>query len=66
MSTGENCPDSPANGEAGRRWPEGGEYHGLTATADGRFQVLWSDSREGIYQLRTTTIRVDGKAIGAR
>jgi hypothetical protein len=21
----------------------GGEYHGLTATADGRFQVLWAD-----------------------
>jgi len=66
VSTGENCPDTPANGEAGRRWPEGGEYHGLTATADGRFQVLWADSREGIYQLRTATIRVDGKAIGAR
>jgi hypothetical protein len=61
VSTEENCPDTPANGEAGRRWVAGGDYHGLAATADGQFHVMWPDTRTGIYQLRTATIRVDSK-----
>jgi hypothetical protein len=60
VSAEENCPDTPANGEAGRRWKAGGDYHGLAAAADGQFHLLWADSREGIYQLRTATVRVDG------
>jgi hypothetical protein len=60
ISSAENCSDTPANGEAGRRWKAGGEYHGLAATADGRFHLLWADSRDGIYQLRTASVRVDG------
>jgi hypothetical protein len=59
ISSAENCSDTPANGEAGRRWKAGGEYHGLAATADGRFHLLWADSRDGIYQLRTASVRVD-------
>lgn len=62
VSSAENCPDTPANGEAGRRWAAGGDYHGLAADAEGRFHVLWADSREGIYRLRTATVRVAGKA----
>lgn len=58
VSSAENCPDTSANGEAGRRWPAGGDYHGLVAAADGSFHVLWADSREGIYKLRTATVRV--------
>jgi hypothetical protein len=61
LSSGKNCPDTPANAEAGRRWPAGGDYHGLVAAADGSFHVMWADSREGVYQLRTSTIRVGGK-----
>jgi len=66
VSSAENCPDTPANGEAGRRWVAGGDYHGLAAAADGRFHLLWADSREGIYQLRTGTIDVDGRVSVAR
>jgi hypothetical protein len=66
VSSGKNCPDTPANGEAGRRWPAGGDYHGLAAAADGRFHVLWADSREGIYQLRIASIHVDERAAKIR
>jgi hypothetical protein len=62
VSSAKNCPVTAANGEAGRRWPAGGDYHGLVAAADGRFHVLWSDSRSGVYQLRAATIRVKGEA----
>jgi hypothetical protein len=59
VSTAENCPDTPANGEAGKRWTAGGDYHGLAAAADGRFHLLWADSREGRYQLRTAIISIN-------
>jgi hypothetical protein len=58
VSSAENCPDTPANGEAGARWKAGGDYHGLAAAADGRFHLLWADSREGIYQLRTAHVEI--------
>ncbi len=58
VSTAENCPDTPQNAEAGRRWVAGGDYFGLAAASDGSFQLLWSDSRDGIYQLRRSSVRV--------
>ncbi|MEJ7863055.1 MAG: sialidase family protein [Pyrinomonadaceae bacterium] len=58
VSSAENCPDTPANGEAGRHWLAGGDYFGLAADANGEFHLLWSDSRDGIYQLRTATVKV--------
>jgi hypothetical protein len=66
VSSAENCPDTPSNGEAGRRWKAGGDYHGLAASADGRFHLLWADSREGIYQLRTAYVQVNREAEVAR
>ncbi len=66
VSSAKTCPITPANGQAGRRWPAGGDYHGLVAGADGRFHVLWADSRDGVYQLRTATIGVDAKRATAR
>jgi hypothetical protein len=58
VSTAENCPDTPQNAEAGRRWVAGGDYFGLAAAAEGSFRLLWADSRDGIYQLRSSTVRV--------
>lgn len=58
VSSAENCADTPQNGEAGRRWVAGGDYHGLAASADGSFHLFWADSRTGIYQLRTANIRI--------
>jgi hypothetical protein len=62
VSSAENCPITPRNNESGWRWPAGGDYHGLAAAADGRFHLVWADSRDGLYQLRTATVTVDGKA----
>ena len=61
VSTELSCPDSPENGDAGKRWPAGGDYHGLVARPDGDFQILWAESREGLYELRTARVRVRGE-----
>lgn len=60
VSSARNCPDTDANGEAGRRWPAGGDYFGLEPAPDGRFHLVWADSREGFYKLRTASVRVIG------
>ena len=61
VSTELSCPDTPENGQAGKRWPAGGDYHGLVARPDGDFQILWAESREGLYELRTARVRVRGE-----
>jgi hypothetical protein len=48
--------DKPFNVSA--RWPVGGDYSGIAAAPDGRFHVLWADSRTGLYQLWTAAISV--------
>jgi hypothetical protein len=68
VSTAKSCPNVPGNvvrPEAGgdsfgvaARWPAGGDYSGLTSSADGLFHVLWSDSRNGVYQNWTATVRI--------
>jgi hypothetical protein len=60
------CADSPGNGDARYRWPAGGDYFGLAARPDGDFALVWADSRDGMYRLRTTTVRVNGKAAAAK
>jgi hypothetical protein len=58
VSGARSCPLSSKNGDAGIRWPAGGDYTGLATTPDGRFHLLWSDSRNGVYQLWTATVTV--------
>ena len=57
LSTAPSCSQSEKNGAAGRRWPNGGDYLGLAAGADGAFHALWADSRTGLSQLRFATFR---------
>ena len=40
------------------RWPDGGDYIGMTATPDGAFHPFWPDGRSGTYQLYTAAIQV--------
>jgi hypothetical protein len=61
VSSAKNCANQPGNGQVARRWPAGGDYHGLAAAADGRFHVVWADNRDGIYQLRTAVVAVNAK-----
>lgn len=61
VSSATSCPDTPQNKgvfDPGMTFGAGGDYSGLAATSDGVFQVVWSDARTGIYQLRTATVSV--------
>ena len=57
VSSDPSCSSSRKNGEAGRRWPAGGDYIGLHATPDGVFHLVWSDARNGVYELWTADIK---------
>lgn len=54
-----SCPESPRNGRVSRSWPMGGDYGSLTASIDGRFHLLWADSRTGLFQLRHATFGIE-------
>ena len=62
ISTQRSCPAAPKNVTTALRFPAGGEYMGLDTAPDGSFQLLWSDARNGVYQLYTATASVDPKA----
>lgn len=59
VPTAASCPDTERNGFAARRWSAGGDSSGLTSAADGRFHVVWADSRSGVYGLRTAVVEVN-------
>lgn len=61
ISSQRTCPASPQQIPTALRFPAGGEYIGMVATPDGAFQILWSDSRSGVYQLRMATVTVKMK-----
>lgn len=52
VSSARSCPDSTA------AWNTGGDYFGMVTTPDGRFHLLWSDARAGIFQLWIAAIEV--------
>lgn len=54
-----SCPRSvPQQRGLASRWSFGGDYSGLAAAADGRFHLLWADSRDGVYQIWSSTATV--------
>lgn len=59
VSSAKLCPVTPKNGEVGLRFPSGGDYTGLVAAPGRRFHLVWSDSRNGIYELWTATAVVE-------
>ena len=58
-----SCPYRAAPPALAKSFPFGGHYSGLAAAADGRFHVLWSDTRSGKYG--TWTAFVDVSTSGA-
>lgn len=52
-------PHTPANGDAAVKFPGGGHYLDIATRADGSFQLVWSDSRRGHFELQTATIIVE-------
>ena len=51
---------------AASRWVNGGDYLGLTASADGHFHPFWADARSGTYQVYTAEIRIEEGASALR
>jgi hypothetical protein len=60
VSSAESCPvtlDSK-NGDAAFRFPSGGDYWGLIPGSNGQFHFVWSDSRTGLFELRSASVVV--------
>ena len=53
------APQTTANGDVANKFPGGGHYLGTTAKKEGSFQLIWSDSRSGVFELQTCEIKVD-------
>lgn len=51
-------PRTRGNADVANKFIGGGHYLGLTTKADGSFQLVWSDTRTGIFQLQTSNINV--------
>jgi len=51
-------PHTAANGDVANKFPGGGHYLGITARKEGRFQLIWSDSRTGVFELQTCSINI--------
>lgn len=60
LASAVSCPDTSRTGRAGSRFPMGGDYFGLVGAADGRFHIVWPDARDGMFGLRTASVRVGG------
>lgn len=57
-----SCFGTAENGAAARRWRlGGGDYIGMAADAEGDFQVVWPDSRTGIFQVWTSRVSPKGQ-----
>jgi hypothetical protein len=52
-------PHTIANGDVANKFPGGGHYLGITARKEGRFQLIWSDSRSGVFELQTCKVKVE-------
>ena len=51
-------PHTEKNGDVANKFPGGGHYLGLTSKTDGSFQLIWSDSRSGVFELQTCNVRI--------
>ena len=54
-------PKTKANGAVARRFSGGGHYMGMASRSDSGFQLVWSDSRNGQYALRTCQLTIKAK-----
>ncbi len=58
ISTTSSNPATSGNDDVANKFPGGGHYMNMAARPDGSFQLCWSDSRSGIFQLYTTNLSV--------
>lgn len=53
-----SSPITDENDDVANKFPGGGHYLGIAARADGTFQLIWSDSRYGKFELQTASVEV--------
>lgn len=53
-----SAPVTDQNDDVANKFPGGGHYLGITARVDGSFQLIWSDSRYGKFELQTARVEV--------
>jgi hypothetical protein len=58
VSSAVSRPKLDKMGAAGKRFRTGGDYFGLTSTPDGKFHLVWPDTRTGFFELWDTTVSV--------
>ena len=51
-------PRTRENGDVANKFIGGGHYLGITAKPDGSFQLIWSDSRTGMFKLQTCNVKI--------
>ncbi|MBO0323003.1 exo-alpha-sialidase [Muricauda sp. CAU 1633] len=51
-------PRTNENGDVANKFIGGGHYLGITAKPDGSFQLIWSDSRTGMFKLQTCNVKI--------
>jgi hypothetical protein len=54
-----SCPGTPGNGRVAQSWAMGGDYNSLAAGPDGRFHLLWADSRSGVFQIHHAVLTIE-------
>lgn len=56
ITSGSSNPKTAGNADVANKFPGGGHYLGLAGRADGSFQLVWSDSRSGVFELQTCNV----------
>lgn len=51
-------PKTLQNGDVANKFPGGGHYLNIVAKANGKFQLIWSDSRSGVFELQTCEVTI--------
>lgn len=51
-------PFTAQNADVANKFTGGGHYLGLASRHDGSFQLVWSDSRSGLFELQTCNVRL--------
>ena len=54
-----STPKTEQNSDVAAKFPGGGHYLGISAKQDGSFQLIWSDSRSGKFELQTANVIVE-------
>lgn len=49
-------PKTNENGDVANKFSGGGHYLDITGRQDGSFQLIWSDSRSGVFELQTCNV----------